>query len=77
MTNLTMAISRDIDAPRPLVYAAWTEAEHLKHWFVPQGFTTILCEVGARVGGSFRIHWTDKSGAIYPNKGEYLELPPP
>jgi len=72
----TLEMTRLVDAPKDLVFAAWTEEEHLKHWFVPQGFKTVLCEVDLRVGGSFRVHWEDKKGTNYPNIGVYTEITP-
>lgn len=71
-----LEMTRLVAAPKSLVFAAWTKAEHLKHWFVPQGFETVLCEVDLRVGGSFRVHWKDKKGAIFPNIGVYTEITP-
>ena len=48
-------ISRVFDAPRERVWKAWTEAERLKQWWGPAGFTNPVCKVDARQGGAIRI----------------------
>lgn len=68
---------REYDAPRELVFAAWTDPEHFSNWFCPQGFETVLCEMDVREGGGYRIHWKDKKGNVYPNKAEYREVTAP
>ncbi|HZC46298.1 MAG TPA: SRPBCC domain-containing protein [Candidatus Acidoferrum sp.] len=50
-----LRITRIFDAPRPLVFEAWSKAEHLKHWFAPDGFTVPACELDFRVGGAYRL----------------------
>ena len=72
-----LVATRTFDAPRELVFAAWTDAEHFPNWFCPPGFTTVLCEIDLRVGGGYRIHWQDGKGTIYPNKAVYHEIDAP
>jgi len=50
-----LIIKRIFDAPRELVFEAWTDPEHLVHWWGPQGCTVISCEAEPRVGGTWRI----------------------
>ncbi|HZK77152.1 MAG TPA: SRPBCC domain-containing protein [Candidatus Kapabacteria bacterium] len=76
-------ITRTINAPRELVFDAFTKAEHLRKWFGPHGFR-ITAESDPRVGGKYRItmHGTDAlpepyASEQYPMSGEYLELKPP
>ncbi len=45
--------SRVFDAPRDRVWQAWTEAERLKQWFAPKGFSMTRCKLDLRVGGLF------------------------
>jgi uncharacterized protein YndB with AHSA1/START domain len=47
-----IVITRIFDAPRELVFKAWTEPTRLKHWWGPKGCTTPFCTVDLRVGGS-------------------------
>jgi uncharacterized protein YndB with AHSA1/START domain len=42
---------RIFDAPRELVFKAWTDPEHLAQWWGPHGFTNPVCEVDLRPGG--------------------------
>lgn len=46
-------MTRTFDAPRDLVWKMWTEAEHLKHWWGPTGWTLPFCEVDFREGGTW------------------------
>ena len=72
-----ITLTRTFDAPRSLVFKAWTEAEHVAQWWGPQGFTNPVCEVDARVGGAVRIHMQGPDGGIYPMRGVFQELVPP
>ena len=53
-SNLELVITRVFDAPRSLVFQAWMDPEHLRHWSAPHGFEISHCEGEARVGGSWR-----------------------
>jgi uncharacterized protein YndB with AHSA1/START domain len=50
-----LRLTRIFDAPRALVFEAWSKPEHLKHWFAPNGFTVPACEMDFRVGGAYRL----------------------
>ena len=50
-----LTITRIFDAPRALVFEAFSKAEHLKRWFAPDGFTVPDCEMDFRVGGTYRL----------------------
>jgi len=65
------------DAPRELVFKAWTEPEHLKQWWGPRGFTNPVCDVDLRLGGAWRIVMRGPDGAEYPCQGIYREIVPP
>lgn len=71
-----VVITRVFDAPRSLVFAAWTQAEHLARWWGPEDFSNPVCELDLRPGGSYRIVMEGPDGARYPMKGEYLEVAP-
>ena len=51
----TLVITRDFDAPRELVFSAWTKPEHLAQWWGPRGFTLPSCELDLRPGGAYRF----------------------
>jgi uncharacterized protein YndB with AHSA1/START domain len=72
-----ITITRIFDAPRALVFKAWTDAKMLAQWWGPKGFTNPVCEIDARVGGALRIHMRAPDGSIYPMKGEIREIVPP
>ncbi len=72
-----VTITRIFDAPRALVFRAWTDAAQLAQWWGPKGFTNPVCEIDARVGGALCIHMRAPDGSIYPMKGEIREIVPP
>ena len=50
-----LTITRVFDAPRSLVFEAWSEPKHLMRWFAPNNFTVPECEMDFRDGGKFRL----------------------
>lgn len=73
----TVAITRVFDAPRDRVFAAWTQAEHLTHWFAPKDFTIHSCEAAPRPGGTFRLCMHSPKGQDYWVRGTYREVVAP
>jgi uncharacterized protein YndB with AHSA1/START domain len=69
-----LTIVRIFDAPRKLVFEAWTKPEHLSRWFGPKGFTVPSCEVDFRSGGVFRFVLRGPDGKDYPFDGSYVEI---
>jgi uncharacterized protein YndB with AHSA1/START domain len=69
-----MTIVRIFDAPRDLVWKAWTEPQHLAQWFGPKGFTNPVCEVDLRTGGIMRITMQSPDGTLYPMIAVYDEV---
>jgi len=72
-----ITITRVFNAPRALVFKAWTNAQELAQWWGPKGFTNRVCEIDARVGGAIRIHMRSPDGSVYPMRGEFREIVPP
>lgn len=70
----SVVISRVFDAPRDLLWTAWTEPKHMAQWFGPTVFTNPICEIDLRVGGAWRIVMRGPDGADYPLKGVYREI---
>ena len=70
----TVTLTRVFDAPRALVWKAWTDPKMMAQWFGPRGFTNPVCELDARVGGSLRIVMRAPDGSDYPMKGEFREV---
>jgi uncharacterized protein YndB with AHSA1/START domain len=72
-----LVLSRLIQAPRELVFQAWTGPEHVDHWMGPHGFTTETRSMDVRVGGAWRYTMTAPDGTVYPNRVTYQEIEPP
>ncbi|HEX6192536.1 MAG TPA: SRPBCC family protein [Chitinophagaceae bacterium] len=72
-----IVITRVLSAPRELVYEAWTNPEHLNHWYGPNGFTITNKEWDFRAGGSWRFTMHGPDGRDYPNKIIFLEIVKP
>jgi uncharacterized protein YndB with AHSA1/START domain len=72
-----VTMTRVFDAPRILVFEAWTDAERMKHWWGPNGFTTTLCELDPRPGGAIRIDMRAPDGTVYQHHGTVREIVPP
>ena len=70
-------MTRVFQAPRHLVYEAFTKPELLKQWFGPHGWSLVVCEVDLRVGGSYRFVLEGPDGRRMGMSGEYRELAPP
>ncbi len=72
-----LVLTRVLDAPRDLVFKAWTEPKHMKLWWGPGGFTNPRCDVDARLGGGMHIDMRGPDGNIYPMSGTFTEFSPP
>lgn len=72
-----IVVSRTIDAPRDLVFEAFTEVRHLSQWWGPEGFTTTTKAFEFRVGGvwDFTMHGPD--GTDYPEWITWTDIVPP
>jgi uncharacterized protein YndB with AHSA1/START domain len=68
---------RVFDAPRELVYKAWTDPEHVAQWWGPNGFTNTIHEMDVRPGGVWRFIMHGPDGTDYKNEIEYLEVVKP
>jgi len=69
---------REFDAPRPLVWRAFTEPELLKRWFLgPDGWTLTVCEMDVRVGGTYRWIWTQPGRPDLSVSGVFKEVVAP
>ena len=73
----TVTLTRVFDAPRELVWRAWTEPKHLAQWFGPRGFTSSVPQLDVRVGGALRIVMHGPDGNDYPMKGVFREVVAP
>lgn len=69
-----IVITRVLEAPRELVFAAWTDPTHVERWWGPHGYASSDCEVDLRAGGVFRLQMRGPDGALYPCKGLFREV---
>ena len=69
-----LVITRIFDAPRALVFRAWTEPERAALWWGPQGFTTISCRMDVREGGAWRLSMRSPEGTVHSKIGVYREI---
>jgi uncharacterized protein YndB with AHSA1/START domain len=72
-----LVFTRLLNAPRELVFKVWTEPEHIKHWWGPNGFTNTIHEMNVSPGGIWRLMMHGPDGRDYPNKIEYIEVVEP
>lgn len=74
---LELLITRVFDAPRSLVFKAWTRPEHMVHWWGPKEFTLPVCELEARTGGSYRFCMRSPDGSEHRSQGIFREVVEP
>ena len=72
-----VVITRVFDAPRELVFRAWTDPKIMKEWYGPKMFTNTVCELDVRVGGAWHIVMRGPDGTEYPGRGVYREIVKP
>jgi uncharacterized protein YndB with AHSA1/START domain len=70
-----IVVTRLIDAPRELVFAAFTEREHIEQWWAPKGATTH--EMNVKPGGIWRYSQPARDGSLNPFKVKFIELDKP
>ena len=78
MSTHTIRLHRIVRTTPEKIYRAFLEAEALAKWIPPYGFTAKVHHLDARVGGTFRMSFTNfTTGGSHSFGGEYLELVPP
>lgn len=76
-TEREIVLTRVFDAPRRLVFDAFTKPELLKRWFGPHGWSLVVCEVDLKVGGRFRFVLRGPDGREMGMRGVYREIVAP
>ena len=71
-----LKVTRVFDAPRKLVFDAWTQPEHIANWWGPRGFKSTVLKSELRSGGAYRIHMLGPDGDHW-TQGIYREVAPP
>ena len=72
-----LVITRLVDAPRDMVYRAWTEPQQAMQWWGPEGLTVVALEMDVRPGGQWRKCMRAADGTDYWRKGVYREVAAP
>lgn len=72
-----LVITRLLDAPRDLVFVAWTDERSAAQWWGPKGFASVSCTMDARVGGAWRRVMRSPEGVEHRARGIYREIAPP
>jgi uncharacterized protein YndB with AHSA1/START domain len=77
-TDRLIVIKRVFDAPRRVVFEAWTDPEHVAQWWDPSGTPLAVCEIDLRPNGAFRwVHRAPGGGEGHAFTGVYREITPP
>jgi len=73
-----IVMTRAFDAPRRLVFEAYTKPAHVPHWMLgPSGWTMAVCELDLRPGGAWHFVWRRADGTEMGMRGVYREIAPP
>ena len=77
-SDLEVVITRTFDAPRRLVFDAWTRPKHVPRWMLgPEGWSMPVCEIDLRPGGGWHFVWRKSDGTEMGMRGQYREVVPP
>lgn len=69
-----IVMSRVFDAPRDLVFDAWTHPDHVAEWWGPAGFENTRVDIDLKVGGAFRIYMRAPDASVHVCAGVFLEI---
>jgi uncharacterized protein YndB with AHSA1/START domain len=72
-----LIITRTFDAPRNLVWKAWTEPEYAMRWWGPKDFTAPVCKIDLHEGGNYHFCMRAPDGQDFWSKGTYREIVEP
>ena len=71
-----MVVTRVFNAPRELVWKAWTEPQYVMQWWGPEGFSAPVCQMDFRVGGKSLFCMKTPDGQEFWNAVDYIEIVP-
>lgn len=72
-----LVLTRELNAPRERVFAAWTDVGQASHWWMPRDFTLLSCEMDVRPGGTWYRRMRGPNGAVTTKHGVYREVAAP
>jgi uncharacterized protein YndB with AHSA1/START domain len=70
---LDLSLTREIALPPAVLFACWTQSQHIPQFFVPKPHRVVACHIDLRVGGAFNTTF-DVDGAVMQNNGVWLEI---
>jgi uncharacterized protein YndB with AHSA1/START domain len=73
-TDREIRISRLLNAPVELVWKVWTDPEHIKNWWGPNGFTNTITKMEIKSGGGWDLVMHGPDGTDYKNKSVFKEI---
>jgi uncharacterized protein YndB with AHSA1/START domain len=77
-TDCEFVITRVVDAPRRIVFEAWTNPKYLPQWMTgPEGWSMPVCEIDLRPGGTWHYVWRKANGSEMSMTGLIREVAPP
>jgi uncharacterized protein YndB with AHSA1/START domain len=76
MIKQELVMTRIFDAPCALVWQAWAEPEHLMRWWGPEHFTSPVCKMDFRIGGTYLFCMQSPDGQKFWSTGTYKEIEP-
>ncbi|MBI5939152.1 MAG: SRPBCC family protein [Caulobacterales bacterium] len=77
-TDRDILVVRSFNAPRELVWKCFHTPAFVSRWLLgPEGWTMPVCEIDARVGGTFRYMWAHPDGRTMRMSGTFIEVSPP
>lgn len=71
-----LSITRLLRAPRELVWEVWTNPDHIKHWWGPDGFTNTIHKMEVKEGGTWEFIMHGPDGTDYRNKNLFVKVVP-
>lgn len=77
ISDRELVMTRTFDAPRELVWEAWTNPKHVALWWGPNGFTNTIYEMKVSRGGQWRFMMHGPDGVDYPNRIVFTEVVEP
>jgi uncharacterized protein YndB with AHSA1/START domain len=72
--NRKLEVERLLDAPVELVWEVWTNPDHIKNWWGPDGFSTTISKMDIRKGGEWNLVMHGPDGTDYKNKSVFREI---
>jgi uncharacterized protein YndB with AHSA1/START domain len=75
--DLSLTLTRILDAPRDAVFRAWVDPAHIARWIGPRSIKAEVDKMDARPGGAYRMVMHGPTGETYTVRGIYRELAPP